>query len=247
MEITKQTISEWLQQLQTTICKALEEADGSEKFTNENWSREEGGGGITKIINNGTVIEKGGVLYSAVHGDAPDFLFKEKEHSVTTTLEKLQFYATGVSIVIHPQNPMVPIIHMNIRYFEMDNGTKWLGGGIDLTPHYVVEDDAKFFHSELKKVCDRHHSSYYQKFKKWADDYFYIPHRKETRGIGGIFFDRLNSDLEMDFEQNFNFWKNVGENFAAIYSELIARNKNKTFTKKKQTVAIASSWAICRI
>jgi len=234
MEITKQTISEWLQQLQTTICEALEAADGSEKFRHENWNREEGGGGITKIINNGTVIEKGGVLYSAVYGDAPDFLFKEKEHSVTTTLEKLQFYATGVSIVIHPQNPMVPIIHMNIRYFEMDNGTKWLGGGIDLTPHYVVEDDAKFFHNELKKVCDKHHSSYYQKFKKWADDYFYIPHRKETRGIGGIFFDRLNSDLEMSFEQNFNFWKNVGENFAPIYSELIARNKNKTFTEKNK-------------
>lgn len=234
MEITKKYISDWLQQLQTTICKALEEADVSKKFTHENWSREEGGGGITKIINNGTIIEKGGVLYSAVHGDTPDFLLREKEHSVIANSEKLQFYATGVSIVIHPQSPMVPIIHMNIRYFEMDNGTKWLGGGIDLTPHYVIDGDAKFFHNELKKICDKHHPTYYEKFKKWADDYFYIPHRKETRGIGGIFFDRLNADSEMSFEQNFNFWKNVGEGFAPIYKELIKRNKDKNFTKKNK-------------
>ena len=234
MEITKKYISDWLQQFQTTICKALEEADGSKKFTHENWSREEGGGGITKIINNGTIIEKGGVLYSAVHGDTPDFLLREKEHSVIANSEKLQFYATGVSIVIHPQSPMVPIIHMNIRYFEMDNGTKWLGGGIDLTPHYVIDGDAKFFHNELKKICDKHHPTYYEKFKKWADDYFYIPHRKETRGIGGIFFDRLNADSEMSFEQNFNFWKNVGEGFAPIYKELIKRNKDKNFTEKNK-------------
>ncbi|MDX2174657.1 MAG: oxygen-dependent coproporphyrinogen oxidase [Bacteroidota bacterium] len=235
MEITKDYISNWLQQLQLSICNALELADESGKFTNEKWEREEGGGGITKIINSGNVIEKGGVLYSAVHGIAPDFLFKEKEHSISgNTSEKPQFYATGVSIVIHPQNPMVPIIHMNIRYFEMDNGTKWLGGGIDLTPHYIVEEDAFYFHNELKKVCDKHHASYYKKFKKWADDYFYIPHRKETRGIGGIFFDRLNSDSEMTFEQNFNFWKDVGEAFAPIYSELIKRNKHKLYTEKNK-------------
>jgi coproporphyrinogen III oxidase len=231
MEITKEHISDWLKQLQIKICDALETADGGRKFTNEHWSREEGGGGITKIINNGDVIEKGGVLYSAVYGDAPDFLFEEKEHSALgQKSERPKFYATGVSIVIHPISPMVPIIHMNIRYFEMDNGTKWLGGGIDLTPHYIVEEDAIYFHSKLKKLCDTHHTSYYNKFKRWADDYFYIPHRKETRGIGGIFFDRLNSDSEMSFEQNFDFWKNVGENFAPIYSELIKRNKDKSYT-----------------
>ncbi len=235
MEITKEIISDWLKNLQTQICKALETADGSGKFTNEHWERKEGGGGITRILNEGSVIEKGGVLFSAVYGDAPDFLFKEKEHSVNDSKpDKAQFYATGVSIVIHPKNPMVPIIHMNIRYFEMNNGTKWLGGGIDLTPHYVCEDDARFFHNELKKVCDKHNLNYYSKFKKWADDYFFINHRNETRGIGGIFFDRLNSDNEMSFEQNFEFWKNVGERFAPIYTELINRNKNKTFTEKNK-------------
>jgi coproporphyrinogen III oxidase len=128
---------------------------------------------------------------------------------------------------------------MNVRYFEMparpddpaggDNGTKWLGGGIDLTPHYITEADAKFFHSELKKVCDKHHSSYYSTFKQWADDYFFIKHRNETRGIGGVFFDRLNSDKDMSFEKNLNFWKDIGNSFAGIYTELIKRNKDKTF------------------
>lgn len=231
MEITKENISEWLKKLQDSICSALEHADGKSKFLEENWTREEGGGGRSRVIKNGAVLEKGGVMYSAVSGTTPEFLLKEKSHSVAESANsKSTFYATGVSIVLHPQNPMVPIIHMNIRYFEMNNGVKWLGGGIDLTPHYVNEVDAKYFHTELKKVCDKHHSNYYPKFKTWADDYFFIEHRKETRGIGGIFFDRLNSDTEMTFEKNFAFWQDVGSAFASIYTELINRNKNKSFT-----------------
>ncbi len=230
MEISKENISEWLKELQDSICSALEKADGKAKFTEENWTREEGGGGRSRVIKNGAVLEKGGVMYSAVHGNTPEFLLKEKEHAVGAE-RKSTFYATGVSIVLHPENPMLPIIHMNIRYFEMSNGVKWLGGGIDLTPHYVNEADAKYFHDELKKVCDKHNSSYYSKFKKWADDYFFITHRNETRGIGGIFFDRLNSDNEMNFEKNFAFWQDVGSAFASIYTELINRNKNKSFTE----------------
>lgn len=232
MEITKENISEWLKKLQDSICSALESADGKSKFLEENWTREEGGGGRSRVIKNGAVLEKGGVMYSAVSGTTPEFLLKEKSHSVTEGPNtKSTFYATGVSIVLHPQNPMVPIIHMNIRYFEMSNGVKWLGGGIDLTPHYVNEDDANFFHAELKKVCDKHNANYYSKFKTWADDYFFIEHRKETRGIGGIFFDRLNSDTEMSFEKNFAFWQDVGSAFASIYTELINRNRNKSFTE----------------
>jgi coproporphyrinogen III oxidase len=222
-----QNITEWLKSLQDSICSALEKADGGAKFIEENWTREEGGGGRSRVIKNGNVLEKGGVMFSAVHGEPPGFLFSEKEHSVTGPAS--QFYAAGVSIVLHPKNPMVPIIHMNVRYFEMNNGVKWLGGGIDLTPHYVNREDAKFFHEELKKVCDKHNSGYYSKFKKWADDYFFIPHRKETRGIGGIFFDRLNSDDVMSFEKNLAFWKDVGSAFAPIYVELMKRNKDKFF------------------
>lgn len=236
MALDRLAISDWLKQLQDSICSGLEAADGNGKFNEENWTREEGGGGRTRIIKEGSVIEKGGVLYSAVEGEAPDFLFKEKEHSVSAekSVNKPQFFATGVSIVIHPNSPLVPIIHMNIRYFEMSNGVKWLGGGIDLTPHYIVKDDAVFFHQQLKSVCDAHHPEYYAQFKKWADDYFYIAHRKETRGIGGIFFDRLYKTEDMSFEKNLNFWKAVGSAFLPIYSELMHRNKNKSFTGKQK-------------
>jgi coproporphyrinogen III oxidase len=230
----REEIAQWLQNLQKHICAELEKADGASSFTIEEWQRPEGGGGISRVIQNGTVIEKGGVNFSAVHGDAPAFLFNEKEHS--TQKEKaanLTFYATGVSIVIHPKSPMVPIIHMNIRYFEMSNGVYWLGGGIDLTPHYINENDAKFFHQSLKKVCDKHNSYYYADFKKWADDYFFITHRNETRGIGGIFFDRLNQSDEMSFEKNLAFWKDVGSAFAPIYVELINKNKNLSFTENE--------------
>lgn len=237
MEISREHIRDWLMGLQDSICSALENADGHSKFEEENWQREEGGGGCTRIMREGRVLEKGGVLFSAVHGDAPSFLFNETEHSAaggSNSGSKPQFYATGVSIVLHPQSPMVPIIHMNVRYFEMSNGTKWLGGGIDLTPHYVNEEDAKYFHGELKKVCDRHHPQYYVEFKKWADDYFYIPHRKETRGIGGIFFDRLREGQGMSFEQNLAFWKDVGNTFAPTYCNIIERNRNKPFTEKNK-------------
>ncbi len=231
MEINKDNIANWLMQLQDSICSALEKADGKSKFLEEKWERAEGGGGRTRVMKDGAVIEKGGVNFSAVHGKTPEFLLRDKEHS-SADKSASEFFATGVSIVIHPNSPMVPIIHMNIRYFEMTGGVKWLGGGIDLTPHYVVEDDAKYFHSELKKVCDKHHANYYTKFKKWADDYFFIAHRNETRGIGGIFFDRLNDGDGMSFEKNLSFWKEVGEAFAPIYVELIRRNKNKSFTER---------------
>ncbi len=237
MEVNREHISAWLQNLQDTICRSLEQADGKAIFKEEQWSREEGGGGRSRVIEHGAVIEKGGVMFSAVSGKAPDFLFKETAHSgsaASGNREGLTFFATGVSIVIHPQSPMVPIIHMNIRYFEMSNGTRWLGGGIDLTPHYIVDEDAAWFHQQLKAVCDKHNPAYYPEFKTWADDYFYIPHRKETRGIGGIFFDRLNEKAGMSFEQNLLFWKEVGEAFAPVYTELIRRNKDKVFDEQNK-------------
>ena len=235
MEIDRNSIANWLKQLQDSICSSLEQADGGAKFSEDLWNRAEGGGGRTRIIKNGYVLEKGGVLFSEVYGPAPEFLFREKEHStLDANTTRPEFYAAGVSIVIHPKSPMVPIIHMNVRYFEMSNGVKWLGGGIDLTPHYIREEDAKFFHLQLKTVCEKHHAEYYKKFKSWADDYFFITHRKETRGIGGIFFDRLIESDTMSFEQNLAFWKEVGSAFAPVYTELIRRNKNKTFTEKNR-------------
>jgi coproporphyrinogen III oxidase len=144
------------------------------------------------------------------------------------------FYATGVSLVIHPLSPMIPIIHMNVRYFEMGDNLKWFGGGIDLTPIYVVEDDARFFHRELKQTCDRFDVAYYPEFKKWADDYFYIKHRNETRGIGGIFFDRLMASSHHSLDQRYDFISAVGETFLPTYSEIVAGNQSKHFTEAQK-------------
>lgn len=235
MGVNREQITLWLKTLQDQICAGLEEADELATFKEENWSREEGGGGRTRVIQNGAVLEKGGVNFSAVFGDAPEFLFREKEHSQISGVNKTgapQFFATGISIVLHPGNPFVPIIHMNLRYFELEGASFWLGGGIDLSPVYINRDDAGFFHKELKAVCDKHHPAYYHRFKEWADDYFFIRHRKETRGIGGIFFDRLNQSDEMDFEQNLLFWKDIGNRFLPIYRELIRRNKNRSFNSQ---------------
>ncbi len=229
--LSKEEISEWFMSLQDSICSALEQEDAKGKFAEDIWIRAEGGGGRTRIIQNGNVIEKGGVLYSAVHGDVPDFLLKDNP---TEPAPKNTFYATGVSIVIHPSNPMVPIIHMNVRYFEMSNGVWWFGGGIDLTPHYVAEEDAVFFHSSLKKSCDKHSATYYPDFKKWADDYFFITHRNETRGVGGIFFDKLSQNEFVSKEQLFAFVKEIGNTFAPVYTQIMNRNKLKPFNESNK-------------
>ncbi|MDX1629853.1 MAG: oxygen-dependent coproporphyrinogen oxidase, partial [Fulvivirga sp.] len=144
--------------------------------------------------------------------------------------KKADFFATGVSIVLHPYNPFVPIIHMNVRYFEMTDGTWWFGGGIDLTPHYINNSDATYFHQQLKNVCDKHDVNYYEKFKRWADDYFFLQHRQETRGIGGIFFDRLNEKSGKSKEALFDFVQDVGNAFAPIYVHFMDQHKDKQYT-----------------
>ena len=222
----RQEIETYFCGLQDSICAGLEKADGRAAFKEDLWQRNEGGGGKTRIITSGKVIEKGGVNFSAVFGKCPDFLKKEMG---LPAKEELQFFASGVSIVIHPVNPFVPIIHMNLRYFEAGHAA-WFGGGIDVTPHYMDKDDARFFHSHLKKVCDRFNKSYYPEFKKWADDYFYIRHRDETRGIGGIFFDRLSAGKNITIEQRYAFVKDLGEIFLPMYLHIIDKHKNKKYT-----------------
>lgn len=228
MNISKEKVTDFFKNLQKNICNSLEKADEKGKFAKETWQRDEGGGGITRVIKDGNVIEKGGVNFSEVYGKTPEVLKQKSEYTGD------DFYATGVSIVIHPKNPKVPIIHMNVRYFEMSDGNAWFGGGIDLTPHYVDTEDAVFFHQSLEKVCSQFHKSYYPKFKTWADDYFYIPHRKETRGVGGIFFDYLKADEFFTLTQRFDFVKSVGESFAPIYTKFIKKNKNLAFTEAEK-------------
>ncbi|HTM97728.1 MAG TPA: oxygen-dependent coproporphyrinogen oxidase [Pedobacter sp.] len=215
------------QQIQDHICNGLAQADGKAKFEEELWSRDGGGGGRTRVMQHGNVIEKGGVNFSAVHGKLPEAVKKAFK------VDSDDFFATGVSIVMHPENPFVPIIHMNIRYFEMDDQTRWFGGGIDLTPHYVIPTDARFFHHRLKQTCDEFDPSFYPKFKTTADDYFFIKHREETRGVGGIFYDRLRPETtQLDFDQLLNFSLAVGNTFLPVYTELIERNSDMSFTEK---------------
>ena len=223
--LTKESIAASFRTLQDKICASVEAEDGSGKFESEEWSREGGGGGLTRVLQHGAVLEKAGVNFSAVHGTLPDNIVNALK------VQESSFFAAGVSIVMHPNSPMVPIIHMNVRYFELANGEWWFGGGIDLTPHYIVDEDAKFFHAALRNTCNKHDANYYPKFRKWADDYFFITHRNETRGIGGIFFDRLNDKPK---EEIFSFVMDVGETFAPTYTALMKKNKSLPFGENEK-------------
>jgi coproporphyrinogen III oxidase len=227
-------VESFFKNLQDDICFAIETTDGKSKFKEDAWSREGGGGGRTRVLQDGSIIDKGGVNWSGVYGELPTNIQKALQ------LESKFFYATGVSIVMHPVNPHVPIIHMNVRYFETRKSKSsteiedaWFGGGIDLTPHYIVDKDAKWFHNQLKMACDQHDSSYYSAHKKWADDYFYIKHRKETRGVGGIFFDRLKANSTTSLNDLFDYVQSVGKTFAPTYTHLMTKNNSLPFGEKE--------------
>lgn len=213
----------YFKSLQDAICRKLEQLDTIGRFHEDVWMREEGGGGRTRIIE-GEHIEKGGVNFSAIHGKMP------KTIQESLGLEPNNFTATGVSIVLHPVNPFVPIIHMNVRYFETDNGVFWFGGGIDVTPHYINEKEAKIVHEKLKHVCDSFNGNAYQEYMDWADKYFQIKHRGESRGIGGIFFDRLTTTESNDKMDIFSFVKGVGNAFTDIYEPLFLNNYKLEYT-----------------
>jgi coproporphyrinogen III oxidase len=228
MSFTREDVIAAFRQIQDAICNGLEAADGKAKFTEDNWQHTTGGGGRSRVITHGNVFEKGGVNFSAVEGSLPSFL-REKVSAKAT-----RFFATGVSIVIHPYSPMVPIIHMNIRYFETDAGDAWFGGGIDLTPIYINPRQAAYFHQALHDTCIAYHPDYYPKFKAWADDYFFIRHRNETRGIGGIFYDYLRRDDNMSIDRLFEFSCAVGNTFLKAYLPIVEENKNLTYTEAQK-------------
>ncbi|MFN4122849.1 MAG: oxygen-dependent coproporphyrinogen oxidase [Flavobacteriales bacterium] len=227
--MNKELIAEKFRSLQEDIILGLEKLDGRGKFRRDSWSRAEGGGGLTCVMEKGDVIEKGGVNFSAVYGPLGEHAARNLK------VEAENFYATGVSIVIHPENPNVPIIHMNVRYFELESGMYWFGGGIDLTPHYIVKEDAKLFHQQLQAVCDKHHQEFYGRFKRWADDYFFNQHRNETRGIGGIFFDRLEHKSLILSKQNiFDFVMDVGNLFLKVYAVLVNKHRADYYDEQQK-------------
>lgn len=177
-------VKQFMLELQDEICEALEKADGVSEFQEDSWQREEGGGGRSRVIKQGGIFEQGGVNFSEVWGkQLPPSILKQRPEA-----EGHQFYATGTSMVLHPRNPYIPTVHLNYRYFEA-GPVWWFGGGADLTPYYPFAEDAAHFHHTLKSACDQHHQEYYPVFKSWCDEYFYLKHRDEARGIGGIFFD----------------------------------------------------------
>jgi coproporphyrinogen III oxidase len=210
--------------LQILICKELELLDGKSIFSEDPWLRDEGGGGFTRTITDGNIIEKGGVAFSAVHGKVSDAM------KTQLAMADGDFFASGVSVVLHPKHPKHPIIHMNVRYFELDNGAYWFGGGIDLSPHYVDLNAARTFHLSLKKICDQYNPEFYPKFKSWADSYFFLPHRNESRGVGGIFFDSQNEKSGLSKAQILNFCLDLGRVFPLIYREQIELNVVQTPT-----------------
>ena len=221
----------FLLDLQSRLCDALQSHEDKAQFHTDEWSHDTVGGGKTRVLQNGNVIEKAGVNFSHVAGKSLPPAATEKRPELIGA----EFEALGVSSVIHPRNPFVPTAHMNVRYFQAkkDNGDVvwWFGGGYDLTPYYGFDEDCVHFHRTAKKACDAIHPDFYPQFKKNADDYFYLKHRKEQRGIGGIFFDDLNS---LSFEECFSFLQNVGNSFIDAYIPIIAKRKSHEFTQKNR-------------
>jgi len=223
---------------QEHICKTIEELDGGAKFSREPYTRETGGGGVARVLANGNIFEKAGVNLSVVYGQMPqDALRAATERGVDragVTLEpgqKVPFFACGLSCVMHPKNPHCPTMHFNYRYFETDFGTWWFGGGTDITPSYLDKEDMKHFHGTYKTVCDKYNAEWYPKFKEWADNYFLIKHRGETRGLGGIFFDDFNTE---DPETHLAFSTECLKAVTEAYVPILKKNRDREFTQQQK-------------
>jgi len=246
---TKETRGEWIEfiyQLQGKICKAIEEVDGKALFLEDEWQRAEGkgGGGLTRVIQNGNVFEKGGVNTSVVYGHVTDKMRTQLNLTPPAQGEvgrgPAKWFAAGLSLVIHPVNPFVPTVHCNYRMFELYSEEdmltdRWFGGGTDLTPYYLFEEDAKHFHHTYKKVCDEFDPSLYPTFKKECDEYFVNKHRNnERRGIGGIFYDHQREDENHDLDFWMNFVKTCGNAFTVAYLPIVEKRKNTLYTEKNK-------------
>jgi coproporphyrinogen III oxidase len=252
-EDSRQRVSSALKGLQDRICQKLEAVDGSGKFHEDAWQRPEGGGGRSRVMKQGDIFEQGGVGFSEVWGDRlpPSIL------SSCPEAEGHQFYATGTSMVLHPRNPYLPTVHLNYRYFEA-GPVWWFGGGIDLTPYYTTEADVIHFHKTLKDTCDRHNPQYYPNFKRWCDEYFFLKHRAEPRGVGGIFFDyqngqrgelyrghhqdgpaalyskQLGSAPKRSWEEIFNFAIDCGDAFLPAYIPIVEKHANDEYGDRER-------------
>jgi coproporphyrinogen III oxidase len=238
----RRRMASFIIQEQMRIVRALEELEGKQ-FRIDTWKRGNGGGGISCVLQEGDVFEKAGVNISVVHGSLPRPAIEKmrvNHPALDPNLESLNFFAAGLSLVLHPQNPKAPTVHLNYRYFETFNpdGTPaawWFGGGTDLTPSYLFEEDATHFHRTIKAACDTYNPEYYPRFKAWCDKYFYLPHRGEARGVGGIFFDDLDAGTaHTDQEQIFTFVQSCLRAFLPSYLPIVERRKHMPFTEEEK-------------
>jgi coproporphyrinogen III oxidase len=227
----KLAVKNYLLNLQDQICNTLQNEDGTGKFLEDSWQRPEGGGGRSRVIEDGTVIEKGGVNFSHVFGN-------QMPASATAHRPELagrKFEAMGVSLVIHPHNPYVPTSHANVRFFiaEKEGAAPvwWFGGGYDLTPYYGNQEDCKHWHQTAKNACDPLGQHIYPGFKKWCDEYFYLKHRNEARGIGGLFFDDYNAE---SFDHSFALMRAVGDSYIKAYQPIVAARKNTAYGERER-------------
>ncbi|HAA32648.1 MAG TPA: oxygen-dependent coproporphyrinogen oxidase [Cyanobacteria bacterium UBA8553] len=249
---SRERVKQFMQQLQDKICKALEQLDGASTFQEESWEREEGGGGRSRVLREGAVFEQAGVGFSEVwDSQLPPSILTQRPEAAGHG-----FFATGTSMVLHPRNPYVPTVHLNYRYFEA-GPVWWFGGGADLTPYYPFAEDAAHFHRTIKTACDAHHPEYYPVFKRWCDEYFYLKHRKETRGVGGLFFDyqdgtgalyrgphqdgsaaiysnQIGSIEPRSWEDLFSFVQDCGEAFLPAYLPIVERRKDMEYGDKQR-------------
>jgi coproporphyrinogen III oxidase len=245
-------VSDFMKQLQDEICSSLQKLDGKEEFQEDSWEREEGGGGRSRVMRDGNVFEQAGVNFSEVWGShLPPSILQQRPEA-----EGHKWFATGTSLVLHPRNPYIPTVHLNYRYFEAGS-VWWFGGGADLTPYYPFAEDAAHFHRTLKAACDRHHREYYNVFKRWCDEYFYLKHRQETRGVGGLFFDyqdgmgelyrgpdangnaaeyskQLGAVEPRSWEDLFGFINDCGNTFLDAYVPIVERRKDTEYGDRER-------------
>ena len=226
LETKKDLTSNWFKTLQDAICNNIDELENNKiKFKSTIWKRnkkKDEGGGEYKILNNGKIFDKVGVNYSKVYGKFP----KQFQKNIPGAQKDPRFWASGISVVMHMKNPLIPAMHFNTRFISTTH--YWFGGGMDVTPSKIDKSEKKEFHQILKKMCDRHNKNYYKKYKKWCDEYFYLPHRKEPRGIGGIFFDYKKDNFEKDFK----FVQDVGVTFQFIFQQIIEKKIKKKWSVK---------------
>ncbi len=251
-EDSQARVSQFMQKLQDKIQQTLQDIDGKGEFREDSWERPEGGGGRSRVIRDGNIFEQGGVNFSEVWGDQlPPSILKQRPEA-----EGHGFYATGTSMVLHPQSPYLPTVHLNYRYFEA-GPVWWFGGGADLTPYYPFAEDAAHFHNTFKQACDQHHPEYHPIFKRWCDEYFYLKHRQEMRGVGGIFFDYQDGTGEIyrgpdpkgaageysqkvgtpeprNWEDIFAFVQSCGESFLPSYLPIIEKRRGMEWGERER-------------